>query len=347
MRNRRPAPSAQPLHARTAKGVVAHAVPVSTQVFSMQDEPPAPAAKAHSVLVTGGAGFIGSNLVDALLERGLHVRVIDNFANGKRNQVSSRAELIEADIRHADSMRGAFDGVDCVFHVAALPRVPLSIEKPIQTHVANVIGTLNVLLTARDAGARRIIFSGSSSVYGEQSTLPLREDMTPNPLNPYALQKLAGEQYARLFHSLFGMETLTLRYFNVFGPRMTAEGAYSTVIGAFLRARREGRPLTICGDGEQTRDFTHVSDVAHANVLAMHCKVADGRAINIGQGRSFSVNRIAELMGGPTVHVEPRRGEARHTLADNRQARTILGWKPRVSTEEGLTELISLSSMPG
>jgi len=192
------------------------------------------AAKSRTVLVTGGAGFIGSHLVDGLLERGLNVRTIDNFATGQRENLNPRAQLVEADIRDLESIRGAFEDVDTVFHTAALPRVPLSIEKPIETHTVNALGTLNVLMAAREAGVRRFVYSGSSSVYGNQPTLPLREEMKPGPLNPYALQKLIGEQYCGLFRKLYGMETLTLRYFNVFGPRMTTAGAYVTVIGVFL-----------------------------------------------------------------------------------------------------------------
>jgi nucleoside-diphosphate-sugar epimerase len=182
------------------------------------------------VLVTGGAGFIGSNLVNALLDRGLRVRVLDNFSTGHRSQVDLRSDLLEGDIRDIDSIRFAFAGVDCVFHVAALPRVPLSIEKPVETHLVNVVGTLNVLIAARDAGVRRVVYSGSSSAYGDQNQMPLREEMTPNPLNPYALQKLTGEYYTRLFHRLFSLQSLTLRYFNVYGPRMADEGAYVTVL---------------------------------------------------------------------------------------------------------------------
>jgi UDP-glucose 4-epimerase len=293
-----------------------------------------------TALVTGGAGFIGSHLVDALLELGVQVRVIDNLSTGRRSQVAAGAEFIEADIRDPGSFREAFSGVDCVFHTAALARVPLSIEKPVETDLVNVVGTLNVLIAARDARVRRFIFSGSSSVYGEQPSLPLREEMTPNPMNPYALQKLAGEQYTRLFSQLYGLETLTLRYFNVFGPRMILDGAYPTVIGVFLKARRRGMPLTVCGDGEQTRDFTYVSDVARANLLAARCARADGRAINIGRGCGISVNRIAEIIGGETVHVVARRGEPRNTLADLAQAESILGWRPQVSTEQGLDQLI-------
>jgi nucleoside-diphosphate-sugar epimerase len=296
-------------------------------------------------LVTGGAGFIGSTLTNALIDRGLRVRIIDNFVTGARPQVDRRAELHEADIRDLESIRPAFSGVDCVFHVAALPRVPLSIEKPVETHMVNVIGTLNVLIAARDAGVRRVVYSGSSSAYGNQPHLPLREDMTPNPLNPYALQKLTGEYYTRLFNRLFGLQTLTLRYFNVFGPRMAHEGAYVTVISVFLRARREGKPLTIQGDGEQTRDFTHVRDVVRANLLAMDCATADGRAINVGNGSSFSINRVAELIGGPTVHLPPRPGDARHTLSDNSEALRTLGWKPEVKFEDGLAELMRLRGL--
>jgi nucleoside-diphosphate-sugar epimerase len=297
------------------------------------------ADKRH-VLVTGGAGFIGSWLVDALIERGLRVTVIDNFATGREAQLNADAELVKADIRDIDAIRGAFADIDCVFHTAALPRVPLSIERPVETHLVNVVGTLNVLVAARDVGVRRVIYSGSSSVYGNQSTLPLHEDMTPNPLNPYALQKLTGEQYTRLFHQLFGLQTITLRYFNVYGPRMATEGAYVTVISVFMRAMVQGTPLTIHGDGEQTRDFTHVHDVVRANLLAMDAPSADGRAINIGCGRNVSVNRIAELVGGEKLYLPPRRGDARHTLADNRRAAEILGWRPEFDIEDVLPDLL-------
>jgi nucleoside-diphosphate-sugar epimerase len=294
------------------------------------------------VLVTGGAGFIGSHLVDALVEAGLRVRVIDNFATSTREYLNRKSELVESDIRDASSIGEAFDGVDTVFHVAALPRIPLSIAKPVETHMTNVVGTLNVLIAARDRKVRRVVFSGSSSVYGEQAKMPLVETMTPNPLNPYALQKYVGEQYARMFHRLFAMQTITLRYFGVYGPRMPSEGSYVLAVAAFLKARREGRPLEIFGDGEQTRDFTHVSDVVSANILAMDCEiaVADGRAINIGRGENVSVNRIAAMIGGEKVHREGRAGDMRDTLADRREAERVLGWRPRVSIEEGIAELL-------
>jgi len=294
----------------------------------------------RTVLVTGGAGFIGSNLVDALLARGLKVRVIDNFATGNPKNLNPRAELFEVDIRDGEVIRTAFEGIDCVFHVAALPRIPLSIAKPLETHMTNVVGTLNVLIAARDAKVRRLIYSGSSSVYGDQKTMPLVETMTPNPLNPYALQKYVGEQYARMFHRLFAMETLTLRYFNVYGPRMASEGAYVTVISAFMAARRRGVPMEIHGDGEQTRDFTHVSDIVSANIAAMDAPAADGRAINVGAGRNVSVNRIADLIGGPRVLIGRRQGDMRNTLADITEASRILGWRPQVTVEEGINRLL-------
>jgi nucleoside-diphosphate-sugar epimerase len=297
-------------------------------------------SSSRTVLVTGGAGFVGSNLVDELISRDLRVRVIDNFATGSRENLNPRAELIEADIRDGEAIRSAFDGIDCVFHVAALPRIPLSIAKPVETHMTNVVGTLNVLIAARDAKVRRVIYSGSSSVYGDQTVMPLVETMAPNPLNPYALQKYVGEQYTRMFHRLFAMETLTLRYFNVYGPRMASEGAYVTVISAFMAARKRGEPLQIHGDGEQTRDFTHVSDIVAANILAMDASIADGRAINIGAGHNVSINRIAELIGGPRVRLEGRKGDMRHTLADTTEASRILGWHPRVSVEEGISRLL-------
>jgi UDP-N-acetylglucosamine/UDP-N-acetyl-alpha-D-glucosaminouronate 4-epimerase len=300
---------------------------------------------SRRVLVTGGAGFIGSHLVEALLGQGHMVRVLDNFATGTAGRVHRSADLIEGDIRDPNAITSAFRGIDCVFHVAALPRVPLSIENPLETHMVNVVGTINVLQAARKCGVRRVVFSGSSSVYGNQISMPLVESMTPDPSSPYALQKLAGEQYTRLFHQLYGMQTLTLRYFNVFGPRMATEGAYLTVISAFLQARGAGKPLIIDGDGEQTRDFTHVRDVVHANLLAMNCEIADGRAINIGQGRSVSVNWIAAKIGGPKIYRAPRLGDVRHTLADHSVAEHVLGWQPKVTTEQGLDELIQASGV--
>jgi UDP-glucose 4-epimerase len=297
--------------------------------------------KVRTVLVTGGAGFIGSHLVDALLTRGMRVRVIDNFATGLRTQLNPAADLIQADICDSAAIRNAFDGVDCVFHTAARPRVMFSIESPIEAHVNNVVGTLNVLVAARDAGVRRFIFSGSSAVYGDQPIISLRETMVPNPLNPYALQKLTGEQYTRMFCRLYGLQTLTLRYFNVYGPRMATVGAYVTVIGVFIDQSRRGLPLTIHGDGSQTRDFTHVRDTVRANLLAMDSTIADGRALNIGRGRNLSIAQVAAIVGGPIIRRERRPADARDTLADITQAREVLGWAPEVDTEEGIRELMN------
>lgn len=306
------------------------------------------------VLVTGGGGFIGSHLTDALLERGLTVRVLDNFLTGNRKNLNPRAELVEVDIREPAAITPVFARVDCVFHTAALPRVGLSIERPVETHLVNVVGTLNVLTAARSAGVRRVVYSGSSSVYGEQpgerpreqQQLALSETMTPNPLSPYALQKLMAEEYVRMFHRLYGLGAISLRYFSVYGPRMDLEGAYATVIGAFLRARREGRPLEIRGDGEQRRDFTHVRDVVRANLAAMDCALQDGSAINVGRGEALSVNRIAELIGGPRVNVAPRPAEPRDTLADLARSSAILGWSPEIATEDGVRELMRLHGLP-
>jgi len=300
---------------------------------------------ARTVIVTGGAGFIGSHLVEALLSRGHRVRVIDNLSTGELERVHRAADFSIADITQPHALEGLFDGADSVFHTAALPRVPLSIENPLETHMANVVGTINVLIAARNARVRRVIFSGSSSVYGDQPELPLNEAMKANPISPYALQKLTGEQYTRLFHRLYGLQTLTLRYFNVFGPRMATQGAYVTVISEFLRQRIANQPLTIEGDGEQTRDFTHVRDVVRANLLAMDCAIADGRALNIGQGRNVSVNWVARQIGGPTRNLPVRKGDVRHTLADFRQAEKILGWRPQVTTEQGLAELIRAAGL--
>jgi nucleoside-diphosphate-sugar epimerase len=311
------------------------------QGTSFERARPAPAADRRTVLVTGGAGFIGSHLVDALVDRGVRVRVLDNFATGRRENLNPAAQLFAADIRSFEAIEAAFAGVDCVFHTAALARVPLSIEQPLETHLANVVGTLNVLLAAERHQVRRVINSGSSSVYGDQPSLPLVETMAPRPINPYALQKLTAEEYVRMFHRFRGREGLTLRYFNVYGPRMTVEGAYLTVISLFLKARRAGQPLVIFGDGEQTRDFTHVSDVVRANLLAMDCDSGQGLALNIGRGNAVSVNTIARMIGGATVHQAPRPGDARDTLADLSRARDLLGWAPEVTIEAGLTDLLA------
>lgn len=292
------------------------------------------------VVVTGGAGFIGSHIVDALVERGDEVHVVDNYAGGKReDRINKLATYHEVDIRDYDKIALIIAGAEFVFHEAAVPRVPYSIEHPIETFSVNAGGTISVLRAAHAGGVKRLIYAASSSAYGDQEKFPLSEDMEPHPKSPYGLQKYVGELSCRLWSEVYGLPTVSLRYFNVYGPRFDPEGAYALVIGKFLKQRKSGKPLTITGDGTQTRDFTHVRDVVAANLLAAESpKVGKGEVINIGAGRNVSVNQLAALVGGPSVHVEPRL-EPHDTLADTRKARELLGWEPRVAIEEGIAEL--------
>lgn len=292
------------------------------------------------VLVVGGAGFVGSHLTDKLVELGHEVHVLDNLSGGKKEQVNKEAIFHLADITKVEEIKPLFVGVDWVFHLAALPRVPYSIEHPLETNEANVTGTLNVLLAAKEAGVKKVIYSASSSAYGDQPTLPLVETMTAQPKSPYGLQKHIGELYARVFSLIYGLPTVSLRYFNVYGPRYNPEGAYALVIGKFIEQKKRGEPLTITGTGEQTRDFTNVKDVVRANILAAERdKVGKGEVINIGAGNNVSVNRIAELVGGEVVHIEARL-EPQNSLADNRLAKELLGWSPEVNIEDGIKELL-------
>ena len=296
-------------------------------------------------MVVGGAGFIGSHLTDALVRRGCEVHVIDNLSGGKREYLNQEAVFHKADIRNLDSIAPIIKGARYVFHCAALPRVQYSIEHPVETNEVNVTGTVHVLIAAQEGGVKRVIYSASSSAYGDQSTLPLVETMTPNPKSPYGLQKYVGELYCKVWSEVHGLETVSLRYFNVYGPRLNPDGAYALAIGKFLKQRKEGTPLTIWGDGTQTRDFTHVRDVVRANLLAMESKkVGKGEVINIGAGRNFSVNQLAKLIGGKVVH-EPPRMEPHDTLADNSLAKKLLGWKPEVTLEEGIGELKRLHGL--
>ena len=296
----------------------------------------------EKVIVTGGAGFIGSNLVDALVKKGLDVHIIDNLSGGKRENVNKKAKLHVLDIVDLPTIKPIFSGAAYVFHLAALPRVQYSIEHPAETNKANVEGTLNVLIASHKAGVKRVIYSASSSVYGDQKRMPLKESYPAHPKSPYGLHKYLGELYCRLWYDVYGLSTVSLRYFNVYGPRNNPEGAYALVIAKFLKLRTEGQPMTITGDGEQTRDFTHVRDVVRANLLAMKSrKVGKGEVINIGAGCNQSINRIAQLIGGPVVHIKPR-FEPRDTLADNSLAKKLLGWKPQIEIEEGIAELKKL-----
>lgn len=287
-------------------------------------------------LVTGGAGFIGPHLVKALLERGDKVRVLDNFSTGKKENVPQGTELIEASITDFEKIKPVFQGIDGVFHAAALPRVQFSIEHPRESHEANITGTLNVLLAAKEAGVERVVFSSSSSIYGDQTELPLNEEIKADPKSPYGLQKYVGEGYCKMASMFWGVETVSLRYFNVYGPGLTFEGAYTTVIAVFLKQRAEGQPLTITGDGTQTRDFTYIDDVVRANLLAMESeKIGKGEVINIGAGSNKSVNEIAAYFKHPTTNIPPR-VEPHDTLADISRAKELLDWEPQIKFEDGL-----------
>ena len=298
------------------------------------------------MVVTGGAGFIGSHLVDALIERGDEVHVIDNFVAGRKDdRINAKATYHELDVRDTDAVQKVMEGADVVFHTAALPRVPYSIEHPVETTDINITGTVSVLAAAARAKVRRVVYSASGSAYGAQEKLPLSESMQANPVNPYGLQKYVGELFAKVWVSTFGVETVSLRYFNVYGPRLDPSGPYALAIGAFLLARQNNKPLTIFGDGSVTRDYTHVRDVVRANILAAESdKVGKGDVINIGAGRNVTIQYLAELIGGE-IQYGPPRVEAHDSRADNRKAKELLGWEPTVTLEEGIAELKKLAGI--
>ncbi len=299
------------------------------------------------VLVTGGAGFIGSHIVRGLLEEKYEVSVLDNFLTGKRQNISEIADELEVihevDIRDLDACREAVLGVDVVLHQAALPSVPRSIKDPLLSNEINITGTLNMLIAASESGVGRFIFASSSSVYGDTPTLPKVETMPTHPLSPYALQKLVGEQYCRLFAELFGMETVSLRYFNIFGPRQDPKSQYAAVVPLFITAVKDGEPATIFGDGEQTRDFTYVQNVVEANRLAIEAGSLQGQAVNIACGDRFSVNYLLKSLEkaagrkAKRTDTDPRSGDVRDSQADISLARELLGYEPVVGFEEGLS----------
>jgi len=296
-------------------------------------------------LVTGGGGFIGSHLVRRLLREGHSVRVLDNFATGRREnleEVIDDVELVEGDLQSYERVHNAVRGCEVAFHLGALPSVPRSIQDPLTSNATNVVGTLNVLLAARDEGVRRVVFASSSSTYGASTELPKREDMHPLPIAPYAVSKLAAEGYCRAFHQVYGLETVALRYFNVFGPGQDPQSQYAAVIPNFITAALEDRPPVVHGDGEQSRDFTYVDNAVDANLLAAEAPGAAGEAFNVACGERISLNEIVVRIGGlagkeiEAVHVDPRPGDVRHSLADISKAREILGFEPAVDFEEGL-----------
>jgi UDP-glucose 4-epimerase len=299
--------------------------------------------------VTGGAGFIGSHLVDALLERGATVRVLDNFSTGRRENIAhnlDRIELIEGDVRDASVCARAVADVDVVFHQAALPSVARSVEAPVPTDEVNTGGTVRLLDAARRAGVQRFVFAASSSAYGETEVLPKVETMTPQPLSPYAVSKVAAEHYVQVFARLYGMKTCALRYFNVFGPRQDPNSDYAAVVPKFCSALLRGQSPTIFGDGEQTRDFTFIENVVEANLLAATRHVS-GQVVNIACGERISLLELVailnELNGSnlPPRHGPARPGDIRHSLADIRAARALLGFEPKISVREGLARTLA------
>ncbi len=300
-------------------------------------------------LVTGGAGFIGSHIAEALLDQGESVRVFDNLATGRETNLAAlrgNAQFIRGDLRDLDAVRTAVQGVEVVFHQGALASVPRSIADPITSLETNINGTQNVLIVARDAGVRRVVYASSSSVYGNTPTLPKREDMPTNPMSPYAVQKLTGELLCRVFTQIYGLETVALRYFNVFGPRQDPTSQYAAVIPRFLTALIEKRRPIVFGDGEQTRDFTYIANVVQANLLAATSPDGIGHVVNIGCGEQISLNTVLCLAGellNVSVDAEyrkPRPGDVRNSLADISLAQRLLGYKPMVGFREGLARTL-------
>jgi UDP-glucose 4-epimerase len=301
------------------------------------------------VLVTGGGGFIGCHLVERLLHEGHEVRALDNFTTGRRENLDGlheHVELVEGDIQSYERAHTAVRGCEVVLHQAALPSVPRSVRDPLTSNASNVIGTLNVLLAARDSDVRRVVFASSSSVYGANPALPKSEDLQTIPISPYAVAKLAAEGYCQSFWHVYDLETVALRYFNVFGPRQDPRSEYAAVIPKMITAALEGSSLTIYGDGEQTRDFTYVDNVVEANLLAMDAAGVPGEVFNVAVGERVSLNRLLRLVAEITdreidaEYAPPRAGDVRHSLADVDKARRLLGYAPLVSLAEGLRRTI-------
>lgn len=299
-------------------------------------------ASMASYLVTGGAGFIGSNLADALIEAGHSVRIIDNLSTGKRSNLNPRADFHEVDFTDLEAIKPLFVGIEGVFHLGARPSIPYSVEFPVESTATNIIGTLNVLVAARDAKVRRVVYSASSSAYGPNAALPSDPSMPADPASPYAIQKYVGELYCRQFAQLYGLETVCLRYFNVYGPRMNDQGAYVPVFTFFIRQTKAGEPLTVFGDGEQTRDFTHVSDVVSANIKAMvSLKVGQGEVLNVGGGgEPATINQIVKIFGGIAKYLPSRAGDVRHSKADITLTTELIEWTPQTKFVDGLASVL-------
>jgi UDP-glucose 4-epimerase len=305
----------------------------------------------ETYLVTGAAGFIGRSLAAALLARGKKVRGIDNFVTGKRENLQGleAMDLIEGDISDPRAAAEACAGVDCIFHEAAIPSVPRSVEDPISSNHANVTGTLQLLVAAKDAKVRRVVYAGSSSAYGNTPTLPKHEDMMPNPVSPYAVSKLAGELYMRSFAQVYGLETVTIRYFNVFGPHQDPTSQYSGVLAKFTMKMLARETPTILGDGKQSRDFTYIDNVLHGNLLAASAPAGkvSGRVFNVATGSRITLNETVELLrkltgyAGPVEYWPERSGDVKHSLADIAQAREAIGYEPLVRFPEGLERTVA------
>jgi UDP-glucose 4-epimerase len=301
-------------------------------------------------LVTGGAGFVGSHIAAALADKGARVRVIDDLSTGHEEnlrEIGGDVEFVRASLNDADALRRALEGVELIFHEAAIPSVPRSVENPRETHAACVEATFSLLLAARDAGVRRVVYAASSSAYGDQPASPKVETMSPDPLSPYAAAKLFGEYYCKVFTRAYGLETVCLRYFNIFGPRQDPSSPYSGVISRFIAALSTGETPVIYGDGEQTRDFTYVANAVEANLLAAESAKAVGQVVNVANGRQTSLNELLSILkkvmdreDAETDYREPRVGDVRHSLADITRARELLGYTPRVGLEEGLQKTI-------
>ena len=307
-------------------------------------------AKTGKFLVTGGAGFIGSHIVERLVQDGAQVRVVDNLSTGRIERLGhllSAIEFVEGDLANESTANEAVDGMDFVVHQAAIPSVQRSLSDPIATNRANVVGTLNLLEGCRRVGVRRFVYAASSSAYGNTEVLPKQEDMAPNPMSPYALQKYVGERYCKLYFELYGLETISLRYFNVFGPGQDPHSEYSAVIPKFINCLLNNQPITIYGDGEQSRDFTFIENVIEANMLALNAAAAGGQMCNVGCGERISLNRLVVLLereiagSARVIHVEPKLGDVRHSLAAVDRARALLNYQPKIGVEEGLRRTIA------